>query len=281
LDPAIQTEIREKFEQESEIELQEFLKDEKYEDLIAALKSPDLDWKMRGPPNKRHYSALSPNDLPELLLQFLQFMQSEAIFLILSNLTGLRLHALAPRQDYEEDVPTLVGGSFDLSDGTTTVPLTITMESPRTSVDMEEVPDPEMVKRQKLEMTEQRSDAVVKKNDKEVDVACDPRCRYEVRRWRHGCYTLVHDTDFELCEYALDAMLYCAPKEWQLNYGGCTSYIAKGEDEELLTVCPTENSLALVYRDKDTLKFVKHINHRSAEKHRDAEFNDFAFIYYE
>ena len=29
-----------------------------------------------------------------------------------------------------------------------------------------------------------------------------------MRRWAHGCYTLVHDTDPEGAEFALDALLY-------------------------------------------------------------------------
>ena len=33
---------------------------------------------------------------------------------------------------------------------------------------------------------------------------CDPKSRLEVRRWRRGCYTLLHDNDREQ-EYSLDA----------------------------------------------------------------------------
>ena len=29
---------------------------------------------------------------------------------------------------------------------------------------------------------------------------------------------------------------------------------------QLLTICPSNNCLALVYRDQDTMRFVKHIN---------------------
>jgi len=42
--------------------------------------------------------------------------------------------------------------------------------------------------------------------------ACDPKCRYEVRQWKHGAYTLVHDTDLTACEYALDAIFFCCCK---------------------------------------------------------------------
>jgi len=50
---------------------------------------------------------------------------------------------------------------------------------------------------------------------------------------------------------------------------------------QLLTVIPDENSLALVYRDKETLRFVKHVNHRATESEFATEFVDFAFTYYE
>lgn len=36
------------------------------------------------------------------------------------------------------------------------------------------------------------------------------RCRQAVRRWGRGDYTLLHDTDNEGSEYALDAMLFFA-----------------------------------------------------------------------
>ncbi|KXJ15956.1 Prolyl 3-hydroxylase OGFOD1 [Exaiptasia diaphana] len=114
----------------------------------------------------------------------------------------------------------------------------------------------------------------------------NPRCRSEIRRWRHGSYTLVHDTDPEKAEYALDAMLFCGCEGWNSDqWGGFTSYLANEEDEELLSVHPLANSLALVYRDMDTLKFVKHVNYRSvndsASSHTGQGFCDFHNVYYE
>jgi hypothetical protein len=49
----------------------------------------------------------------------------------------------------------------------------------------------------------------LKNNESERPSPGNPRCRGEIRRWRHGSYTLVHDTDPERAQYALDAMLYC------------------------------------------------------------------------
>lgn len=94
--------------------------------------------------------------------------------------------------------------------------------------------------------------------------------------------------------------------DWQSDFGGSTCYVANDEDEEvgsglrmvdvevispslvfwllsqLLTVYPEDNSLALVYRDKETLKFVKHINHKSFSDSANIKiFYDFSFVYFE
>ena len=54
---------------------------------------------------------------------------------------------------------------------------------------------------------------------------------------------------------------------------------------QLLTVSPLENSMGLVYRDKETIKFVKHVNHNSVAKSGSADrqngFYDFYTVYYE
>lgn len=54
---------------------------------------------------------------------------------------------------------------------------------------------------------------------------------------------------------------------------------------QLLTVYPEDNSLALVYRDKETLKFVKHVNQSSSSESAGSStsrgFYDLSFVYYE
>ena len=58
-------------------------------------------------------------------------------------------------------------------------------------------------------------------------------CRAEVRRWRPGGYTLVHDHDTTQQEAALDARLCIGADDWADELGGVTSYIARGEDTEV------------------------------------------------
>ena len=57
----------------------------------------------------------------------------------------------------------------------------------------------------------------------------------------------------EQAEYALDLRMcfnVSSGAEDPLESGGQSVYIARGEDEELVTVTPEENTLSLVYRYK-------------------------------
>ncbi|XP_063293375.1 prolyl 3-hydroxylase OGFOD1 [Pelobates fuscus] len=193
-------------------------------------------------PPNRRCYQRARGDLPNAISSCMELLKSEAFFLLLSNLTGLSLHFLSTNSDDSEG------------------------EGP--SQNNQSVSEDDSGAEQSR--TEQRQSEKV------------PLCSGELRHWTHGHYTLIHDHDPERHEFALDLLLFCGCKDWKEEYGGFTSYIAKEEDEELLTVYPENNCLALVYRDKETMKFVKHINHKSLE--RDAShkgFWDFAFAYHE
>lgn len=91
----------------------------------------------------------------------------------------------------------------------------------------------------------------------------NPRCSFEVRKFERGCYTLIHDYDGEVLDknpkldvkYYFDHAFAADDKA-----GGCTYYIVKDEDEEVLTVEPENNSLSIVYRDEETVRFEKYLN---------------------
>ena len=61
--------------------------------------------------------------------------------------------------------------------------------------------------------------------------------------------------------------------------GGQTVYIARNEDDVLVMCEPVNNSLNLVYRDKETLRFVKYVNGLINTKN--GTFYDLDFSYYE
>lgn len=280
LEEKVQAQILEKFEEDSEIELQGFLREDKYQELVEQLKN-GLVWSKRGPPNKRCYGVLSEENVPEIVRSARRFFQSEAMFLLLSNFTGLRLHRLAPKPSPDgasssSSIPELV--TFETADQDE-------KEKEKVSTDAADLEgpnsDPERTKRPRLCSSGDGRSAEETGEATETETACNAQCRCEVRQWKHGCYTLVHDTDTEGFESALDAVFFCSSKGWHQNYGGFTSYIAKGEDEELLSINPVENALALVYRDKDTLKFVKYVNRHMSTSQDVTEFYDFSVVYYE
>lgn len=102
-----------------------------------------------------------------------------------------------------------------------------------------------------------------------------PQCSYEIQRWQRGFYTLLRD-DHMSNEYALDVIIHFNVHNVKQLQGGFMSYVARDADEELLTLPPSHNALALAFRDKDTLRFVKYINSVFREY-----FHMLQFTYYE
>ncbi|XP_072488390.1 prolyl 3-hydroxylase OGFOD1 isoform X1 [Notamacropus eugenii] len=265
MDVDSQAQIQEEFEERSEILLKEFFKSEKYKEICEALEKEDLEWSQRGPPNKRFYETAEEEKLPDVLRDCMELFRSEALFLLLSNFTGLKLHFLVlSDEDDEEHAEDNEKESKKISH-VSSKPENCQEASGHTS------------QQNKMET------ALEPEKEKAKNKSSVPKCIGELRHWKNGHYTLVHDT--KNTEFALDLLFYCGCKGWKTEYGGFTSYIAKGEDEELLTVTPEENSLALVYRDRETVKFVKHINHQSLEQKKTGQnrtgFWDFSFVYYE
>uniref|UniRef100_A0ABI0P0H6 Prolyl 3-hydroxylase OGFOD1 n=1 Tax=Bos taurus TaxID=9913 RepID=A0ABI0P0H6_BOVIN len=268
LDMEYQAQIQEEFEESSEILLKEFLQPEKFAEVCEALERGRVEWSSRGPPNKRFYEKAEESQLPDILRDCMALFRSEAMFLLLSNFTGLKLHFLAPSEDEPEDKKErdAVSAAENTEEGTShssSEPENSWAATSDSSLQSEGPTDPE--------------------EDEAKKESSVPTCQGELRHWKTGHYTLIHDNS--KTEFALDLLLYCGCEGWEPEYGGFTSYIAKGEDEELLTVNPENNSLALVYRDRETLKFVKHINHRSLEQKKSfpnrTGFWDFSFVYYE
>ncbi|XP_054856659.1 prolyl 3-hydroxylase OGFOD1 [Eublepharis macularius] len=255
-----QSQIQEEFEDRSEILLKNFLKRDKFQLVCEALEKGEHKWNSRGPPNKRFYDKAEEESLPAILKECMELFRSEAFFLLLSNFTGLKLHFLAPEEEEEEEKEERAAGG-DPSRCTQGESSQEETNRPNGTGELQ-----------------RSSESNGCKSGSSV-----PQCTGELRRWTKGCYTLVHDA--QTTEFALDLLLFCGCEGWDVEWGGFTSYIAKDEDEELLTVNPENNCLALVYRDRDTLKFVKYVNHRSLEwtatQAEKTGFWDFCFVYYE
>jgi len=244
IDPVTQSEIQEKFEEDSEIQLPDFLPEDIYETLSSGIKSEDIDWVRKGPAIKRNVEVADETTLPESVKSCLKLLTSDAMFLIISNMTGLKLHPLAADSDSESE-----------SEANTSEPKAKKSKSSQDKGAGESTAD-------------------------EIEGGCGT-VSYQVRRWSHGAYTLLHDSDMEQGkDYALDAVIQFNCDDWRDDCGGFVSYIAKGDDEELLTLEPRRNCLSLVYRDGESLRFVKHINHRLT-KLSHPYFYDISLVYQE
>jgi hypothetical protein len=66
-----------------------------------------------------------------------------------------------------------------------------------------------------------------------------------------------------------------------IENGGFTSYVAKDEDEELLTAMPENNTLTLIYKDAQTMGFVKYVNDGVNAVMPYGEFHDISVVYFE
>jgi len=286
LDPTAQLEIQSHFEENSEISLPEFLSEEKFAAVNQALAKASKSckgWTTVGPADRRCYDRLGPEALTsaeaeggeeedgagldqserDLIQSCANLFQSDAFCLMLSTMTGLKLHPLAATDDDDDDeeaenkVSESANGESNDDDQQPTT--SGTNGNGKHSKDDDGANGGGSTKKEK---------------------ESDPRCRLEVRRWRQGCYTLLHDNDREQ-EFSLDLRMFFNCEGWSLECGGFSSYLAKDQDEELLTASPEPNTLALVYKDKETLRFVKYVNDDIQTAVKDGNFQDISVTYYE
>uniref|UniRef100_A0A8C4WAW9 Prolyl 3-hydroxylase OGFOD1 n=1 Tax=Gopherus evgoodei TaxID=1825980 RepID=A0A8C4WAW9_9SAUR len=267
LDMDSQAQIQEEFEERSELLLKNFLKGEKFQLVCEALQKEDIKWNHQGPPNKRCYEKAEEGSLPDILRKCLEFFHSEALFLLLSNFTGLKLHFLASSDDENEEGEE--GRAANCTGHSSSKPKQ-GESSQKANGDADQVDQPE-------------NDPQTKESDTKNSSSV-PMCMGELRHWTNGHYTLVHDT--QTTEFALDLLFFCGCEGMLGEIQAFPFLAAKGKEKGLRDfVNPENNCLALVYRDKETLKFVKYVNHRSLEHPKKqqsrAGFWDFSFVYYE
>lgn len=95
-----------------------------------------------------------------------------------------------------------------------------------------------------------------------------PRLQHppELRIFTPGCYTLMHDQDDSLTGGSVDVLFSLSGgDDWDDEHGGFVAYLA--DKEELVSISPQSNCLALVKRPAGTMRFVKFLTHQ-AEQNR-------------
>lgn len=262
--PINQTKIQLKFSSSSEIKLEKFFNLEKYEQLSDALTSDSIVWEHKGPANRRNYELAVYNSLPQLVIDVMKVLTSDHMGLTLANMTGLGLHSSVPKRNNDDEDDDDLDDSYDDEEDESA---DAANDDNTDDYDVEEVNDvepqsdnsqsesfkrkndesetksalenndwvsskPESNKKLKSdnEQTEAVTSAGCSSNQAE---SSDPKCYYEIRRWKQGSYTLVTDDDNQIKKKALDLMLFFKSKSWTIESGGNVSYIARNEDNEV------------------------------------------------
>ncbi|KAG5343182.1 OGFD1 hydroxylase, partial [Acromyrmex heyeri] len=91
LEPNVMDQIQEDVEISSYTFLKSFLKESVYQQIANDLTSQDINWRMTGPPDIRHYEIADEQTLPKLLRDFCDLFKSISFFQLLKKYTGLDL----------------------------------------------------------------------------------------------------------------------------------------------------------------------------------------------
>uniref|UniRef100_A0A915AS86 Prolyl 4-hydroxylase alpha subunit domain-containing protein n=1 Tax=Parascaris univalens TaxID=6257 RepID=A0A915AS86_PARUN len=238
-----QMKVRRVFEEGSEINLTQFLRKEKYDEVLKALKGCQFD--MVGPPNRRQMwnlqrASIERNGCVDSLLRL---CSSRAMTVLLSQWTGLPLHPLIEDNNGDES------GDSSGSDLRESSPKRMKLDSEYIAeeADVDDSKDPKT-----MEVEPECGDEQSGRNDPKA-----------------GCYTIADDQlAFEANNngYTLDLQLFLGSEDWPESAGGFTSYIAENEEKEVLRVYPVANSAALVYREPDVFPFMKYVNSRARNR---------------
>ena len=178
LDPFTQSEIQVQFETNSEISLPNFLQPEKYCLVSAALKKVSAcenSWKTVGPANKRCIDMLNLTEdddaevieCQRIIKSCKEFLNSDATFLLLSNLTGLNLHPLASVDSDENDEAGIAIENEDKAD------------KPQSICEKVDLNSANMYINNLTATTSEREN-----NDTTAELKCHSKCITSVRRWR-------------------------------------------------------------------------------------------------
>ena len=82
------------------------------------------------------------------------------------------------------------------------------------------------------------------------------KIKYEIRKFEHGNYTLLHDA--EKGKPGIDFVIDFSKSNE--NFGGFTVYLT--ETEELLQLNPSSNTLSFIERNKNVMKYTKYVQNQ-------------------
>ncbi|KAM7533685.1 hypothetical protein Aperf_G00000125337 [Anoplocephala perfoliata] len=264
IDSERQETIQNRFVDTSEIQLPQFFRKANYDRLCRAIQAVKDDvWLLEGPMDLRNVSILPYGSeeeisakLPEACREVRRLLHSEAMLLILSQLTGISLHPLADKED----------GS--------------TAEEPSSSAPKRARMEPEDIETviTAPRFHRWRTGMYTLLADSDSGVVSTPISKGDSRNvsiWRL-------DAIFHIGGYGFNSPEMKNGKEsvksatggggcegdgkcWQDDWNGEIVYVSRSDNEELLRVRPEDNALTLVYCEAaDTAKFVRYLNAKAS-----------------
>ncbi|OQR67131.1 2-oxoglutarate and iron-dependent oxygenase domain-containing protein 1-like [Tropilaelaps mercedesae] len=102
LSEQLEAEVQRRFCDDSQTQLDFFLTEDRYQAVCEAF-SEYNGWVETGPANRRKAFVMPEDAMPEVVREMMAVLSSEAMYLILSNMTGLPLHPLGKFDRDEED----------------------------------------------------------------------------------------------------------------------------------------------------------------------------------
>ncbi|KAL5103848.1 Prolyl 3-hydroxylase OGFOD1 [Taenia crassiceps] len=253
--------IRRRFISTSEIQLPQFFRISSWERLCKAVLSvEEAVWLQEGPMDLRNVSVLPylthtevTAKLPVECYEVWRLLTSEAMLLLLSQMTGVTLHPLARHADQKaEGVESDTGseakrGRFEETSRTE-------MTTPR-------------FHRWRAGMYTLLADAdsgVVATPAPDVDGACTWRLDLFYHIGGYGCKA-GKDTKSITKSASSGSSSGDNQCYWQDSWNGQIIYVSRTDNEELLRIRPEDNALTLVYCDAaDSAKFVRYLNAKAA-----------------
>ncbi|KAH7698307.1 Protein C17G10.1, partial [Aphelenchoides avenae] len=239
--PTEQRRIKRLFAAKSELSLSHFLNPEKYKDALEALKTAKFT--EVGPPDRRRIGRLEESELAadNPIGTLLRLFRSEAMTLLLTQWTGLRLYNLKKESSPGASPPPEKRGRTEAEPGPSSGRSTTGhVNGIHFSASPQTLP--------RLESVEVVS---------------------FINRLQHGYYSMADDqlaADSEKNGFCLDVILFLTEREqWATKVGGFVSYIASNDTSEILRVAPAANSVAIVFREPEVLNFTKYVNCLSAD----------------
>nr|CDS30489.1 2 oxoglutarate and iron dependent oxygenase [Hymenolepis microstoma] len=271
IDSAQQEAIQVRFVETSEIQLPQFFRKANYELLCQSIQGIKDDvWLFEGPMDLRNVSVLpyanekelSPK-LPEPCREVRRLLHSEAMLVILSQLTGVSLHPLIASVEEKEEEPSGSEAKRPRKEDEVNQSIETEITSPR-------------FHRWRSGMYTLLADA-----DSGV-ISTSSTSKNAVENGNTSLWRL--DTYYHIGGYGHKSSgkkdgnvgsISKSAKEgsicgrgdqcWQDDWNGEIVYVSRSDNEELLRVRPEDNALTLVYCEaKDTAKFVRYLNAKAS-----------------